>query len=137
MMSAKDLVAPLDPELMKALLTCVDEMPPEQRSDVTGRSLGLIRYLQDNLHGDVQFARAATLTSFEFRMSALARLQERPEYRAWVVKAQKNGDPNLIHEVMVETAALEPLIERKKRHEFDHQSFLRRALERVAVEGRA
>ena len=58
-------------------------MPQEQRSDMTGRCLGLIRYLQDNLHNDVQFARAATLTSFERRMSALAHLQERSRRRLW------------------------------------------------------
>jgi hypothetical protein len=132
-----DFTAPLAPELMKGLMTCIDEMAPEQRGDLTGRSLGLIRYLQDNFPSDVEFAHAATLTSFQLRMLALARLQERPEYKAWTIKARKKGDPHLIHEVMVETAALEPLIARSDDHEFDPQSFLRRALERVAVEGRA
>ena len=44
--------------------------------------------------------------------------------------------PDLIHEVMIDTAASEPLIERNYRPAFDPVSFFRKALERVEAEGR-
>jgi len=37
---------PLDPELMKDMLSCLGEMPEEQRKDITGRSIGLICFLK-------------------------------------------------------------------------------------------
>ena len=52
--------------------------------------------------------------------------------------AAKSGNPDLLHEIMVETTATGPLID----HDgdwlsFDPASFLRRALEHVEAEGQA
>jgi hypothetical protein len=127
---------PLDPELMKEMMTCIAEMPADQRRDVTGRAMGLIRFLEECLSDQKPHARAAALISFEFRMEAMVRLRKRPEYRAWTIKAAKTGAPDLIHEVMIDTAASERLIERHNRPAFDPVSFFRKALERVEVEGR-
>jgi hypothetical protein len=126
----------LDPELMKEMMTCVAEMRAEQRGDMTGRARGLIRLLEERLSDQKPHTRAATLISFEFRMEALVRLRRRPEFRAWTIKAAKTGAPDLIHEVMIDTAASEPLIERNYRPAFDPVSFFRKALERVEAEGR-
>jgi hypothetical protein len=128
---------PLAPDLMKELVTHVADMPADSRRDMTARTIGLIRFLEERLADQDTHARAAAVISFEFRMEALARLRKRPEYRAWTVKAGKSGDPDLIHEVLIETAAGEPLIERKKRPAFDPVSFFRKALERAETEGRA
>jgi hypothetical protein len=122
---------PLDPALMKRMLTCLDEMPAEQRGDMTGRSIGLIRFLEENLNSQQTFDRASTLISFEFRMEALTRLRKHPEYRAWAMRTEHSGAPDLVHAVLIETAAVEPLIERNKRPAF------RAALERAESEGRA
>ena len=83
------------------------------------------------------FDRASTLISFEFRMEALARLRNHPEYRAWAMKTDHRGAPDLIHEVLIATAAAEPLIERDERPPFNPVTFFRAALERAESEGRA
>jgi len=128
---------PLDPGLMKRMLTCLDEMPAEQRGDMTGRGIGLIRFLEENPGSQEPFDRASTLISFEFRMEALARLRKHPEYRAWAMKAEHSGAPDLIHNVLIETAATQPLIERNNRPAFNSVTFFRAALEHADSEGRA
>jgi hypothetical protein len=128
---------PLDPKLMKALLTCLVDMPTEQRCDMAGRAIGLIRFLEDHLSDQDTHARAAVLISFEFRMEAMTRLRKRAEYRAWAIKATRSGAPDLINDIMIDTAAAEPLIERNKRPAFDPASFFRKALELAQAEGRA
>jgi len=128
---------PLDPELMKQLLLCVDAMPEEQRSDMTGRSIGIMHYLQETLPALKPMARTLTLLSFEFRMEALARLREHPEYDGWARRAEKAGGADLINEALLEIAAVEPLVERHGRPAFDPTVFFRLVLERTDAEGRA
>jgi hypothetical protein len=129
--------APLDPELMKDMLTCLAEMPEEQRADMTGRGLGLIRFLEDRVRGDGSMDLASILIAFEFRMEAMVRLREHPQYGAWAVRANRQRDPDLLNEVMLEVAASEPLIERDNRPAFEPYSFFQRALEIAESEGRA
>lgn len=129
---------PFDIELMKRMLDHLDDMDNEQRGDMTGRGLGLIRFLDDQGIGGAGMERAHTLIAFEFRMEALARLRDRPEYRAWTLQlGNKAGDPDLINEVLVETAATQPIVEIDERPAFEPESFFRAALERSEVEGRA
>ena len=129
---------PLDVDLMKRLVTYVDELPPEQRSDLTCRTLALIRFF-DGLDDHEQLEqRASILVSFDARMRALEVLRDAPEFGAWTIRAAKSGDPDLLHEVMIETAATEPLIDQGGDWpSFDAASFLRHALERVEAEGQA
>jgi hypothetical protein len=72
-------------------------------------------------------------------MRALAALRNIPEFGAWTIRAAKSGDPDLLHEVMIETAATEPLIADQGGDwpSFDTASFLRHALQRVEAEGQA
>ncbi|MFL9828074.1 hypothetical protein [Rhodoplanes sp. SY1] len=128
---------PLDPELMKKMVAYVGDMPAKQRQDMTSRAVGLIRFLDETLGKQKIPDRASLLTSFEFRMEALSRLRERPEYRAWAKQAKKEGDPDLVNEVMFDTAATEPLIEVSDRLEFDPASFFKNALARAEAEGKA
>jgi hypothetical protein len=129
---------PLDPDLMKRLTECIDQMPPEARSDLTGRTLGLIRFLDDIPDiPDQQGERASILISFDARMRALSALRDIPEFGAWWIRAAKSGSPDMLHEVMIETAATEPLIESGDWASFDPASFLRHALERVEADGQA
>jgi hypothetical protein len=129
--------APLDPQLLKDMLTCLDEMPEEQRSDMTGRGIGLIRFLEERVKAQQPMERASILIAFEFRMEAMVRLREHPQYAAWAVRANKQGDPDFINEVMLEAAASEPLIERDDRPAFEPSRFFQRALELAESEGRA
>jgi len=128
---------PLDPDLMKEMLDCLDAMPEEQRKDLTGRGLGLIRFLEERLKEKETMDRAMVLISFEFRMEALVHLRNRREYRAWAMRVGKKGEPDFINEVLIETAALAPLVERNKHPAFEPVAFFRRALERADAEGRA
>lgn len=130
--------APLTPELMKRLMTTLENMPSDQRADFTGRGLGLIRFLEEVFPGQETAERASVLTAFEFRMQALVRLRSRPEYRAWSLQqAERVGEPDLIHEVLIEAAAQEPLIQRRQRPAFDPVSFFKRVLALSDAEGRA
>lgn len=130
--------APLTPELMKRLMTLVGDMPAEQRSDLTGRSIGIIRFLEEEYPGQETFERASLITAFQFRMEALMNLRTRPEYRAWTLQLSAHKEePDVIHQVLVEAAATEPLIQRKKRPAFDPVSFFKRALAMSEAEGRA
>ena len=96
-----------------------------------GAGIGLIRFPEENVSSQEVFDRASTLISFEFRMEALARLRKHPEYRAWAMKTEHRGVPDLIHNVLIETAAVQPLIERNKGPAFDPVTFFRAALERA------
>ena len=65
-------------------------------------------------------------------------LRDRPEYRAWSLQlGKKKGDPDLINEVMIETAAVHPLIEIDQHPAFDPESFFAAALERAETQGEA
>jgi hypothetical protein len=131
-----DTFAPIDLQLMKSLVTCVEQMNPEQRRDFGVRSVRLIQHLAALKPGWGPYERAALLASFEFRLRALIRLRDRPEYAAWGVRATKAGDPDMFHDLMIETAAVEPLRGEDDGGSFDLASFLRHALERAEAEGR-
>jgi hypothetical protein len=51
----------------------------EQRGDLSGRGIGLVWFLEENLSSQKTFDCASTLISFEFRMEALARLRKHPD----------------------------------------------------------
>ena len=61
-------------------------------------------------------------------MEALSRLHKRSEYRAWSIKAEKRGDPDLIQGVLIEAAATEPLIERNEHPAFEPKRFFETVL---------
>jgi hypothetical protein len=129
--------APLDAQLMKEMMTCLEQMPEEQRADMTGRAIGLINFLEERLGTQDSMERASILIAFEFRMEAMVRLRDDPQYKAWAVRADKRGDPDLINEVMLEAAASEPLMEMEERPAFEPRRFFRRALELAESVGRA
>jgi hypothetical protein len=78
------------------------------------------------------------ITAFEFRMLALTELRTQPEYRAWSLQpsTQKQA-PDLVQEVLIDAAAVEPLIERRKKPAFDPASFFNRVLISSDAKGRA
>ena len=116
----------------------LDAMPSEQRADLTGRSVGPIAFLQEHYPDQDPVEQASVITAFEFRMLALAELRTRPEYRAWSLQspAQKQA-PDLVQEVLIDAAAVEPLIERRKEPAFDAESFFNRVLTLSDATGRA
>ncbi|MDB5540332.1 MAG: hypothetical protein JWQ89_2059 [Devosia sp.] len=128
---------PLDIDLMKRLLTFVDEMSDEQRSDMTGRSVGLIRFLEEEgIGSDPEMTRAYTLMAFEFRMEALSRLRDRPEYQAWSLQLGKAaGDPDDQRGARRDGSRA-PAYSRKRAPGLEPEAFFASALLRTDVEGR-
>jgi hypothetical protein len=128
---------PVNPELMREMLEFLDTIPADQRGDLTDRTAELLGFLEQKLDGVETLERAAVLISFEIRIGALFRLRRRPEYRARVITAGKRRGPDLIHEVLIEIAASEPMFQRNKRAAFNPINFFRKALERTQAMGSA
>jgi hypothetical protein len=128
---------PVDSELMKQMLEFLETVPIGQRGNMSDRTMELLGFLEQKLSNLETLARAAILISFEIRMEALFRLRRRPEYRAWAIAAVKKRGPDFIHEILIETAASEPLSQRNNRPAFNPVSFFRRALERTQPAGSA
>jgi hypothetical protein len=71
-------------------------------------------------------------------MLALAELRTRREYRAWSLQlSTRKPAPDLVHEVLIDAAAVEPLIQRRKQPAFDPASFFNRVLILSEAKGRA
>jgi hypothetical protein len=70
-------------------------------------------------------------------MEALVGLGDRPEYGAWSLRAAEQNQPDLVGEVLVETAASAPLCERGMRPAFDAVPFFQSVLGRVNAAGQA
>jgi hypothetical protein len=136
-MNINGMAPPLDPELAKEMLECLGEMPTEQRCDFASATIELIQFLEKK-YPDAFEDRFRDLTSFSLRYMALNGLRKRPEYRSWSLKIGKGGDdPDVIHEVIVETAAVHPLTTRNKHPTFNPAKFFRAALERAEAMGEA
>jgi hypothetical protein len=69
---------------------------------------------------------------------ALEELRTHPEYRAWSLQlpAQEQMS-NIVQEVLINAAAVEPLVERRKQPAFDSASFFNRVLSLSETKGRA
>lgn len=129
---------PLKPQLMKDMMDHIDQMSDEQRSDMTGRNLGLIQFLDAHRIASEANEKAMILMSFEFRMEALVRLRDHAQHRAWTLKYGKDlNDPDLIHKVLVEVAAGAPLYLVNDHPEFEAEEFFRLALKRAEASGEA
>jgi hypothetical protein len=128
---------PLGPELMKQLLLWLAELPVEQRSDPTSRSIALMRRLHEFFPTAGTVALVGILLSFEFRAEGLARLREHPAFGAWAYRAEKAGATDLISQTLVEIAAVEPLVEQHGRPAFEPDAFFQIALATTEVVGRA
>ena len=121
---------PLD--LFKNLVELIGDLPEGERSDMEGRTMAMIHFLNA---ADIEGNHALIMMSVQFRMAALARLRQEPAYRAWSLNAEGSGD--YVHEVLVETAATQRLIELEGEPAFEPKSFFRAALELSEAGGRA
>jgi hypothetical protein len=127
---------PVPADLLKAALVVVDELPEEQRKDFTGRTLAIIRLLEDQRPEQDVRARSDLLTGIQFRLEALARLRHEPAYRAWSMKTKAPG-VEYIHEDLIDAAAIEPLSMGKREARFEPRAFFRRVLQITEARGRA
>lgn len=128
----------LTPALLKEVMRALDALPSCQRGDFTARGQAMLRLLDDELPEIVAPRdHAAVLLALDLRMSALARLCERPEWRAWLGESSRLTPSSHLHDAMIEAAATEPLIERDGRAVFDPGRFFRTMLRRCEAEGQA
>jgi len=130
-------VRALDPRLMKDMLACLDAMPPEQRENYSRRVFALIEIIEDLPAADPVMNCANILLAFEFRMEALLRLREQPEYHRWALQMGKGGAPDLIDETLIKAAAAQPLIESDHLPAFEPVAFFTKVLEVSKAAGQA
>ena len=112
------------PEILGRVLQAFGEMEPEDRKDMTGRALMVIRILDEEGLLDEEPHLAAAI---EFRLEALARLAARPELKAWSIPGDVKGMVRL-DPVVLEAAASEPLRDFNNRVAFDPESFFKRLM---------
>jgi hypothetical protein len=127
---------PIPADLLGAAAQAIADLPEGDRRDLTGRIIAVIRILDEqNVPRDLK-DRSDLLMGIQFRLEALARLRDEPSYRAW---SMKSGTPHLhyVHGDLVEVAATEPLIIRKRVARFEPKSFFKRVLQVSEARGRA
>jgi hypothetical protein len=75
------------------------------------------------------------VAGIQFRLEALAGLCDEPSYQAW---SMKSGSPGMdyVHGDLIEAAASEPLIMRKRAVCFEPKSFFKRVLLITETRGR-
>lgn len=117
---------------MKQLLSYFGEL-----GETDNRQSSTIRLLVEVMADQKLGERAALLTSFELRIEALSGLYGHPWFRAWTLAPEEPGGARLIHEAVIEAAAIQPLIEVDHRPAFDPVSFFARVLDRTRSQGAA
>ena len=125
---------PIPVDLFKAAVRAISDLPQESRQTMEGRATCIIRLLQE--FGVKTRNASDLLTGISFRLEALVRLTDEPEYRAWSVKTDI-PEMDYISEDLVEAAAIEPLVYDDACARFDPKSFFKRVLEISEVSGKA
>jgi hypothetical protein len=115
---------------MERALEAVNELPSEDRTDITARVVRLIELLGEPGRNDVG-ARAAAIN---FRFQALAQRSGRREFRSWSLP-NRDGSSKIATSVLA-AAATEPLIEIDGQLSFDPDRFFKRLLAMTEGEGR-
>lgn len=125
---------------LKKAIVAVNALPPEDRKDLTARSVALLRVFlgppgQGSLSeaaSEESFADSDRITAVQFRLEALARLSGHPKFRGWSMPSDKR-EMMFISDEVLEAAAKEPLLEDGNRPAFDPESFFSRLL--ILTEG--
>ena len=112
---------------LQRALAAIEELPPEDQTDIAARIVCLIEAFGQPGHHEV----SARVAAIDWRLQALARLTAYPEFRNWLMP----GGAGKIAANVLAAAAIEPLIEREGEPAFDPQSFLERLLAMTEEEG--
>ncbi len=121
------------PELLEKAVAAVAKLESDDRKDLTGRAMAIIRMLdEEGLSGHELHLAAA----IDFRLEALARLVHRPEMKAWSLPGDMEGMLH-VQRIVWEAVAAEPLVEDGDRAAFDPDGFFKRltALSEAAGHG--
>jgi hypothetical protein len=122
-------------ELLGEVVQMHTAMSPEDRPVFEARTVRIFELLKSN---GVRGRRIATLAiAIDFRLTALARLQNDSPLRGWSMPSQEPGAISIAVDVL-KAAAEEPLIENaEKQAAFDAERFRRRLLAITEPDGRA
>lgn len=123
------------PEMLIEANQVVSDMKPEDRRDLTARTIRIIQLLDER--GVKGRKRPDMLTAICFRLEALARLEvsNQRSMGAWHLPGDEKGMV-FAHEDLFRAAALEPLIEQDNQAGFDADSFTKRLLSVSMAKGR-
>ena len=108
-------------------LEAIEELPPEDRTDLAARVVCLIEAFAEPGRHEV----SARVAAIDWRLQALAGLAGRPEFRNWPLP----GGTGKIATNVLKAAAIEPLIEREGEPSFNPESFLERLLAMTEEKG--
>lgn len=97
------------PDLMRKAMRAHAEMAPEDRRDLTMQMLSTIKIVE-KLRRVKSRDRSALSHALHLRMMALARLNDRPEMRAYSLEGKEKGCL-LIHDDVVVAASKAPLVQ--------------------------
>lgn len=122
----------LSPELLMAALVAIDEMPPEDRPDMTARMMVVISTLQREAP---EADRAGLAMAVNFRLTALAHLMTSERLAGF--KQPGGLDYELISEDVVRTAAVVPLRMIDDELSFDPHQFRDHLLSIASPAGKA
>lgn len=123
------------PELLLEVVEMHAAMPAEDRGVFEARAFRIFELLKSKgLRGNKI---AALATAIDFRLTALARLEQAAALRGWSISRQEPG-VSLISIDALRAAAEEPLIENADgKASFDAERFRRRALANAEPNGSA
>lgn len=124
------------PDLMRKAMRAHAEMAPEDRRDLTMQMLSTIKIVEA-LKRVKKRDRSALSHALHLRMMALARLNARPEMRAYSIEGKEEGCL-LIHDDVVVAAAHAPLVKVDDHTiAFDEDAFFQILLRDGRHDGRA
>jgi len=120
-------------KLLAAAVEAIAKLPERDRNNPASRAVALLHMM------DVQQVPSASrgdlLMAIQFRLEALARLQDQPSYRAWSIKNGSSGR-YYVHADLVAAAAGAPLLMTGLVARFEPQSFFKRVIEIAEAGGR-
>jgi len=132
----KAMKTPVDPDLLRLALSEFAKLDHRDRNDFEGRAFATFRLLEKNKTVKQQ-DRPWLPLAIEWRLSALAKLSERIEMKAFTIGPDKSGATWLSDDVL-QVAAREPLIQKDRYTvEFSADSFLANLLRRAKPAGNA
>lgn len=126
----------LHPDLLRKALREHERMPPEDRADLTAQMISIIKIL-DGVKRVKKRDRPALGHAVHLRLVALARLNDRPEMRAYSLEGKEKGC-SFIHDDVVVAASKAPLVQVDEYTiAFDEDAFFQILLRDGRHDGRA
>jgi len=119
-------------KLLAAAVETIARLPERDRNNTASRAVALLRMMDK--HQVPSASRSDLLMAIQFRLEALARLQDEPSYRVWSIK-NGTSERYYVHADLVAAASGAPLLMTGLVARFEPQSFFKRVLEIAEARG--